>query len=66
MLPRFQDGDHVGVLLYCWEVLHEKSRIKYRDEDGYSPLQKVLQSPVQYTIKDWRLTDGRTDGHVHT
>ena len=50
VLPRFQDGDNAGVLLYCWEVLRKKSRVEYRDEEGYISLQKVLQSPVRNTV----------------
>ena len=34
VLPRFQDGDNVGVLPYSWEVLRKQSRVEYRDEEG--------------------------------
>ena len=48
------------MLPYSWEVLREKSRVEYRDEEGCSSLRKVLQSPVRYTVWIRRLADLET------
>ena len=57
VLSRFQNGDNMGVFPYWWEVLRKEGRVKYRDEEGYSSLWKVLQSPVQNIFMARRLVD---------
>ena len=57
MLPRFEDGDHSGVLPDCWKVLGAEDHVEDPDEEGYRSLGKMLQSPFRNIVWARSLAD---------